>query len=132
MTRGLVLWAGLTALASALAAASPARAQDVVDAVTMVLEEGEQPGRDIFNVGSGLSVSLGRIVHSVVRQLSLEVDIRLGELPFHPLEPTQLVADISRTTSLGWRPRINLAYAVWQLARSQYPALKLSEPEKYR
>jgi nucleoside-diphosphate-sugar epimerase len=106
--------------------------QDVVTAITLVLEEGDQPGRDIFNIGSGLSVSLGRIVHSVARQLSLNVEIRLGERSFHPLEPTQLVADITRATSLGWRPRINLAYAVWQLARSQYPTLKVSEPEQYR
>lgn len=106
--------------------------QDVVEAITLVLEEGEQPSRDIFNIGSGLSVTLGRIVHSVARQLQLDVDIRLGERPFHPLEPMQLVADISRTTSLGWRPRINLAYAVWQLAKAKYPELAVVEPEKYR
>ncbi len=106
--------------------------QDVAEVVAMVLEEGEQPGRDIFNIGSGLSVSLGRIVHSVARQLDLDVEIRLGEKPFHPLEPTQLVADISRTTALGWRPKTNLAYAVWQLAREQYPTLRVSEPEQYR
>ena len=106
--------------------------QDVVDAIAMVLEEGHHPGRDIFNVGSGLSVSLGRIVHSVARQLGLDVDIQLGARSFHPLEPTQLVADISRTQSLGWRPRTNLAYAVWELAQQQFPALAVTEPEKLR
>ena len=106
--------------------------QDVVAAIGLILEEGEQPSRDIFNVGSGLSVSLGRIVHSVVRQLGLDVEIRLGARPFHPLEPNNLVADISRTESLGWRPKTNLAYAVWQLARSKYPDLAFTEPEQYR
>jgi len=106
--------------------------QDVVSAIALILEEGAQPSRDIFNVGSGLSVSLGRIVHSVVRQLGLDVEIRLGARPFHPLEPNNLVADISRTESLGWRPRTNLAYAVWQLARSRYPDLAVIEPEQYR
>ncbi|MEO7029020.1 MAG: NAD-dependent epimerase/dehydratase [Acidobacteriaceae bacterium] len=106
--------------------------QDVVEAIALVLEEGDQPGRDIFNVGSGLSVSLGRIVKSVVRQLELDVEVRFGRQPFQALEPTQLVADISRSQSLGWRPRTNLAYAVWQLARSQYPSLKVREPEQYR
>ena len=106
--------------------------QDVVDAVTLILEEGDQPSRDIFNIGSGLSISLGRTVLSVVRQLGLNVTLQLGARPFHPLEPNQLVADISRTMSLGWKPRINLAYAVWQLARSRYPALAVTEPEKYR
>jgi nucleoside-diphosphate-sugar epimerase len=105
---------------------------DVVSAIALILEEGEQRSRDIFNVGSGLSVSLGRIVHSVVRQLDLDVKIDLGARPFHPLEPNNLVADISRTESLGWRPRVNLAYAVWQLARSIFPGLEVHEPEQYR
>lgn len=106
--------------------------QDVVDAIQLILEEGDHPGRDIFNVGSGLSISLGRIVHSVALQLSLSVDIRFGARPFYPLEPTQLVADISRTQALGWKPRINLAYAVWQLARAEFPELVVSEPKQYR
>jgi nucleoside-diphosphate-sugar epimerase len=105
--------------------------QDVVSAIILVLEEGEQPSRDIFNVGSGLSVSLGRIVQSVVRQLNLDVEIVLGARPFHPLEPNDLVADISRTQSLGWKPKINLAYAVWELARSSFPTLTLKEPSQY-
>jgi UDP-glucose 4-epimerase len=106
--------------------------QDVVDAIILILEDGEQSSRDIFNVGSGLSVSLGRIVYSVVRQLGLEVDINLGARPFHPLEPNNLIADISRTESLGWRPRINLAYAVWQLAKIRFPALNVDTPEQFR
>jgi UDP-glucose 4-epimerase len=106
--------------------------QDVVDAIILVLEDGEQTSRDIFNVGSGLSVSLGRIVHSVARQLELDVEIQLGARPFHPLEPVNLVADISRTQSLGWSPKINLAYAVWQLAKSQYADLTVAKPEQFR
>ncbi len=106
--------------------------EDIVEAIATILEEGEQRSRDIFNLGSGLSISLGRIVHSVVRQLDLEVEIRLSERPFHPLEPQILVADIARAQSLGWRPKINLAYAVWQLARSRFPDLKVTEPEQYR
>ena len=105
---------------------------DVVSAIALILEEGEQPSRDIFNVGSGLSISLGRIVHSVARQLQLDVDIRLGARPFHPLEPKHLVADINRTLSLGWRPKVNLAYAVWQLARASFSALDVTEPEQHR
>lgn len=105
---------------------------DVVEAIAMILEDGDQPSRDIFNVGSGLSISLGRIVQSVVRQLELDVEVRLGERPFHPLEPAHLVADLSRIRSLGWEPRLNLAYAVWELARAQFPDLILAEPKKSR
>jgi len=105
--------------------------QDVVDAIAMILEEGDQPSRDIFNVGSGRSVSLGRIVHSVVKQLELGVEVQMGARPFHPLEPMSLVADISRTQSLGWQPRTNLAYAVWELARVSFSQLSVTEPERY-
>lgn len=106
--------------------------EDVVEAVALVLEEGAQASRDIFNVGSGLSISLGRIVHSVAKQLGLDVEIQLGARPFHPLEPSHLVADVSRIQSLGWRPRINLAYAVWELAQSKFADLNVQQPEKYR
>ena len=106
--------------------------QDVVEAVLLVLEEGEQPSRDIFNVGSGLSISLGRIVHSILKQLDLEVTIVLGAKPFHPQEPINLIADISRMRSLGWEPRTNLAYAVWQLAKVQFPELAVRQPKQFR
>ncbi len=106
--------------------------QDVVEGIGLMLEEGTLPGRDIFNLGSGQSVSLRGIVGSVCRQLGLEVKLELGAMPFHPQEPMNLVADIHLAQSLGWQPRTNLAYAVWQLAQSQFPALTLKKPEQYR
>jgi nucleoside-diphosphate-sugar epimerase len=105
--------------------------QDVAEAVCLFLEEGTLPGRDIFNIGSGLSISLRGIVGSVCRQLGLDVDLRLGAVPFHPYEPMHLVADSHLAKSLGWQPRTNLAYAVWQLARSQFPELPVTQPEQY-
>ena len=106
--------------------------QDVVEGITMMLEEGTLPGRDIFNLGSGQSVSLRGIVGSVCRQLGLEVDLKLGAMNFHPQEPMNLVADIHLAQSLGWQPRTNLSYAVWQLAQMQFPNLKLTKPEQFR
>ena len=106
--------------------------QDVAEAIVLVLDEGTLPGRDVFNLGSGKSVSLRGIVSSVCRQLGLEVELRLGALPFHPQEPMNLVADIHLAQSLGWQPRTNLVYAVWELAKSQFPGLSLRQPERYR
>jgi UDP-glucose 4-epimerase len=106
--------------------------QDVVEAIALILEGGDQPSHDTFNLGSGLSLSLGSIVQSVVEQLGLEVEIRMGSRPFQPLEPLSLVADISRAQSLGWKPRTPLAYAVWQLAQAQFPGLAITEPEQHR
>jgi nucleoside-diphosphate-sugar epimerase len=106
--------------------------QDVAEAVRLILEEGTLPGRDVFNIGSGQSISLRGIVGSVVRQLGLDIELRLGEMPFHPYEPMNLVADIHLAESLGWKPKTNLAYAVWQLAASQFPDLQVKQPEQYR
>ena len=106
--------------------------QDVAEAVCLILEEGTLPGRDVFNIGSGQSLALRTIVGSVCRQLGLDIELRLGEVPLHPYEPMNLVADIHLAESLGWTPRTNLAYAVWQLAQSQFPKLKVTQPEQYR
>ncbi len=109
--------------------------QDVAEAVSMILERGTGPGPDanyaIFNIGSGQSVTLREIVTRVVQQLGLQVDLRFGELPFHPQEPMHLVADIDRMRTLGWQPRTNLAYAVWQLAQTEFPQLEVQEPEQF-
>jgi nucleoside-diphosphate-sugar epimerase len=106
--------------------------QDVAEAVCLILQEGTLPGRDVFNLGSGQSISLRGIVGTVCRQLGLEVELRLGDVPFHPYEPMNLVADIHLANSLGWKPKTNLAYAVWQLAQSQFPELQVTQPEQYR
>jgi hypothetical protein len=53
-------------------------------------------------------------------------------MPFHPYEPMNLVAYIHLAKSLGWKPKTNLAYAVWQLARSQFPNLQVTEPAQYQ
>jgi UDP-glucose 4-epimerase len=105
--------------------------QDVAEAIVMVLEQGTLPGRDVFNLGSGKSISLRTIVASVLRQLGLEVELELGALPFHAYEPMHLVADIHLAQSLGWQPRTNLAYAVWELAQASFPGLAVSRPQQY-
>ena len=107
--------------------------QDIARAICLILEKGcEQggavPERNIYNLGSGRSVSLREIVLDVCRQLHLPVDLGFGDLPFHPHEPTHLVADIRRAQALGWQPQTNLAYAVWQLAQTQFPELDITEP----
>ena len=106
--------------------------QDVTEGILLLLEEGTLPGRDVFNLGSGQSVSLRGIVGSVCRQLGLQVDLQLGAMPFHPQEPMNLVADIHLAQSIGWQPRTNLAYAVWQLAQTQFPDLQVKQPERFR
>lgn len=102
--------------------------QDVAEGIGTILELSTEPARNIINLGSGRSVSLREIVTDVCQQLALPVDLHFGELPYHPHEPMHLVADIRRAEALGWKPRTNLAYAVWQLARTMYPTLEVKEP----
>ena len=106
--------------------------QDIVEGIAMALEQGSEPGRGVYNLGSGRSTTLGEIVRSVCSELGLEVELEMGALPFHPLEPMHLVAAIDEAKRLGWRPRRNLAYAVWQLARSRFPRLQVKQPEEFR
>ena len=105
--------------------------QDAAEAICLILEQGTEPARNIFNVGSGRSVALKDIVMDVIDQLGLRVDLRLGEKPFHPHEPMHLVADIGRMEEMGWKPKTNLAYAVWELAQEDFPTLVLNKPEQY-
>jgi len=104
----------------------------LAEAVCLILENGTLPGRDVFNIGSGQSISLRGIVGSVCRQLGLDIELRLGEMPFHPYEPMNLVADIHLVESLGWKPKTNLAMPSGNLAQSQFPELQVKQPEQYR
>ena len=110
--------------------------QDVAEAVCRIVERGTVPGPDanyaIFNIGSGQAIPLREIVQDVVRQLALDVELRFGDLPFHPHEPMHLVANIDHLRALDWQPRTNLAFAVWQLAQADFPRLAVKQPEQFR
>ena len=84
----------------------------------------------VINLGSGSSAPLREVVSSVIAQLGLEVDVKFGARAYAAHEPMHLVADISHANELlGWRPRTNLAYSVWELASDTQRGLKLVEPK---
>lgn len=86
----------------------------------------------VYNLGSGDATPLRGLLEKITDQLGLEVDLRFGERGYAPFEPMHLVADTTRARGeLGWEPRINLAHAVWQLARNSFPTLSLTEPDKW-
>jgi UDP-glucose 4-epimerase len=105
--------------------------EDVACAVSTCIQRKPRELIEVFNVGSGRSESVRALVEQVCRELNLPIDLQFGRAPLPPFEPSYLVADISRARrELGWEPRINLAYAVWQLASEVAPTLKLSEPNR--
>jgi UDP-glucose 4-epimerase len=111
-------------------------AEDVAAATLLALRHrgAQRPtaGVRVYNLGSGTSLSLRQLVEKVMCDLALHV-----ELSFNPDtrgNTTPLMLTASATAALedfGWRPRIHLAYAVWELARSRYPNLDIRQPAKW-
>ena len=104
---------------------------DVASAVVQAsIDEQRSPLRT-FNLGSGCAIPLRTLVEDVVEQLGIDVNLQFGARPYAHFEPMHLVADIAHVRkALGWEPRMSLAYAVWQLAKSSFPELKVREPER--
>ncbi len=85
----------------------------------------------IFNLGSGKNISLRTLIEGVLEELGLEVHLNFGARSYARHEPMHLVADITHAqTELGWHPKLNLAYSVWELAQAAHPSLKLRKPQQ--
>jgi nucleoside-diphosphate-sugar epimerase len=86
----------------------------------------------VFNLGSGRTVPLRQLVEGLVGELGLKVTLNFGARARTPFEPKYLVADISRARqSLGWQPKTNFTYAIWQLAQESFPTLALKQPTRF-
>ena len=87
----------------------------------------------IFNLGSGNRIPLRRLIQSVVEELGLKVEMNFGARDYARHEPMYLVADTTRAQEmLGWRPKLNLAYSVWELAQAIHPSLQLKRPQQFQ
>ena len=77
------------------------------------------------------TLPLRPLVQGLVNELGLKVILNFGARDYAPFEPKYLVADISLARAvLGWDPKINFAYAIWQLAQESFPTLKLKQPPR--
>ncbi|MDX1948715.1 MAG: NAD(P)-dependent oxidoreductase [Pirellulaceae bacterium] len=104
-------------------------AQDIAAAVVRCVEAEPNQSIEVLNLGSGNAIPLRRLLEQVCDQLRLDVELQTGARPYHPHEPMHLVADIAKARQvLGWRPTINLAYCVWELARAHFPSLPVAQP----
>jgi nucleoside-diphosphate-sugar epimerase len=103
--------------------------QDVAEAVVTAVRRKSQCPTEVFNIGSGVCATIRETVETVCRELGLAVDLQFGAQPYPPQEPMHLVADTARARgTLGWQAQTSLAYAVWQLARAQFPDLEVRCP----
>jgi nucleoside-diphosphate-sugar epimerase len=101
--------------------------------IAAALSDARHTEPQIFNLGSADTRKLRDVVTAVVDQLGLDIDLRLGARPNSPDEPMFLVADTRRArTELNWQPAESVVQAVWQLASTSFPSLKLREPRGER
>ena len=83
----------------------------------------------VFNLGSGDTTPLRALIERVVAELGIKVELNFGVRDYARFEPHFMVADAAQAhTLLGWHPRVNLAYAVWELACASFPSLKPLQP----
>ena len=71
---------------------------DAIEALKLIIEHGKD--RDVYNVGSGTSVTI-RELADIVSTKQVETPPRLGHIP-------STLADITKLTKLGWSPSINV------------------------
>ena len=101
-------------------------------AAAMVAPRSGSAESSIYNLGSGDASPLRAVIERVVEEIGLDVNLNFGARAYAPYEPMHLVADIrSARDKLNWKPRHNLAHAVWQLARESFPRLKVTEPQEW-
>lgn len=106
--------------------------EDIARAVLLVVDRQSDTLIEKFNLGSGRTVPLRRLVTEVCDEIGIAPVLRFGEVSMHPHEPHYSVADCCHAHAvLGWQPRHRLSHAVWQLARQTHPELNCSEPERY-
>jgi UDP-glucose 4-epimerase len=104
--------------------------QDMVEGLLAVLRRRPAEAIEVFNLGSGVPATIRETLEAVCQALALPVELQFGARPYPPQEPMHLVADTTRARQeFGWRAATPLAYAVWQLARAQFPALEVRCPQ---
>ena len=109
-------------------------AQDIASGIIAAALKETSPSSNlrVFNLGSGRTDTLKFVIEKVVSDLGLKIKLCFGGKSYMPFEPKYLSANISvARQSLGWKPKTDLSYAVWQLAEQHFPDLKLQRPTEF-
>ncbi len=82
------------------------------DVVDLYIEAARNAGRlagGVYNAGSGLAVTIGEVVETILRLTGASVPVQWGEFPAPPHDAFPWTADPRRTfEALAWRPRVPL------------------------
>ena len=107
-------------------------ADDIAAGIVSILDQHMTgPGTQIYNLGSEDRSPVRQLVKRVVQELELDVQLDFGARGYARFEPMYLVSDSSRAhAELDWQPKINPAYAIWQLATVLFPKLRVRKPRE--
>jgi GDP-4-dehydro-6-deoxy-D-mannose reductase len=78
--------------------------KDVVAAYQLVMQVGVVG--EVYNIGSGHSVSMKDILNELIQYSSVPIAIETDTNKLRPTDITEMVADITKITALGWQPKI--------------------------
>lgn len=80
----------------------------VTDAAAAFLHAAESNLRGAFNIGSGKTILLKKVVDQIKELLDVDLEISYGARPYSNNQIMHLQADISKLSSTGWTPSTNL------------------------
>lgn len=81
--------------------------RDVVRAYVMLVEKGESSG--VYNVGSGVAVSIESILEAVLSKSQSEIKVEVDEAKFRPIDVPLIAADVtSLKDATGWQQEYSL------------------------
>jgi CDP-paratose synthetase len=96
---------------------------DVVKAYDLILQRQDSfTSSDSIDVGSGTAHRWRDVVEMVKRLANSSIALDFGVIPYRTNEPMHSVANISRLSSMGWRPAYNLEAGIrqtlnWELSK---------------
>jgi GDP-4-dehydro-6-deoxy-D-mannose reductase len=78
--------------------------RNIVEAYRLLAEKGV-PG-EIYNVGSGKSIHLRKVVEILLREAGAKAEVEIDPSRVRKDDPDEIVADITKIKSLGWKQKI--------------------------
>ena len=80
---------------------------DVTDAIIKVIDKKDIHG--IFNLGSGKSIELRKIIHTVRNLINPNLHINYGAVPYREDQIMHLESNIDKITNeIEWRPSVEM------------------------
>lgn len=78
--------------------------RDLVRAYFVLMDRGEIG--DVYNVGSGRSISIGEILQELMKLLNVDCEVKSNQTKLRKNEVKEIVVDNSKLRALGWEPAI--------------------------